>query len=347
MTSTEIAELPAHPALKTRRAIMLLAVLSPVTAEVLSTSTPILLFLFPFVAVFQIAFYGSAALLIRETARRLGLGRRSILLFGAAYGIFEEALINNTWFNAHWPDTLYLRHYGEYGGVNWLWAENLTFFHAIISISIPIFLAEMFFPQLAERPWLSKRGIIAFAVVFGAASAIGLTIFGFIMYRGVGYYGPPFWPYVTAVALCILSIGMGLQKSRNLRKIRQTKLPKLWFLRLFGFCGAVYEIISSGYFQPRIPAGVAIIITACVYGYMAAQVWRWSGIEGWGRRQILALCFGFLGLFIFIVAPIVEVIGHIGAKPAHGSLLIAALYCIALAYLSHREKKAANIFVMP
>ncbi len=347
MASEKVMELSAQKTQKTRKAILLLAILSPLTAEVLSSSTPILLFLIPYVAVFQIAFYGFGALLIRETVYRLGLGRRSILLLGAAYGIFEEALINNTWFNTHWPDVLYLKQYGDFWGINWLWGENLTFFHAVISISIPIFLAEMIFPQFASRPWLSKRGIIAIAIVFGIDSAISLALFGFILYRGVGYSSPPFWQYLAILALCVLFIVLGLQKPRGSRKIRPVKPPKLWLLRLFGFFGSLFEIVSGGFFQPRIPALVAIIITACIYSCMAALIWRWSSAEGWGNRQILALSYGFLGLFLFIIAPIIEFIGHIGAKPTHGELLVAAVYILVLTYLSHREKQAARISVVP
>lgn len=81
---------------RTRGAILTLALLSPLTAEVLTGSTPILPFLFPTTILYQVLFYGSGALLIREAVRRRGLGWPSIVLLGGAYGILEEGLVNVT-----------------------------------------------------------------------------------------------------------------------------------------------------------------------------------------------------------------------------------------------------------
>ncbi|MBA3825819.1 MAG: hypothetical protein H0X24_18205, partial [Ktedonobacterales bacterium] len=61
LTALAAPEPPAKP-LRTRAAIWTLALLSPITAEVLTGATPILLFLIPLAAGYQILFYGSGAL---------------------------------------------------------------------------------------------------------------------------------------------------------------------------------------------------------------------------------------------------------------------------------------------
>ncbi len=88
-----------RPPRRTQFAVMALYLLAPFTGEVLSGSTPLLGFSDPFVLIWETALYGSAALLIREIARRRGLGWTSIVLLGAAYGVFEEGLVINIWFN--------------------------------------------------------------------------------------------------------------------------------------------------------------------------------------------------------------------------------------------------------
>ncbi|HEY7835437.1 MAG TPA: hypothetical protein VIG30_17810, partial [Ktedonobacterales bacterium] len=164
-------------------AILLLFFLAGFTAEVLTGSTPILVYLTnPFSFIFNPLLYGCGALLVREIVRHRGLGWTSVLWLGAAYGIFEEGLVINTWADpwAHDVCTLVkgvatgLCDFSRVGGINLLWALELTTFHAIISITIPILLVELIFPSRAARPWLRRRGIIACVVAEGICLLCGL-----------------------------------------------------------------------------------------------------------------------------------------------------------------------------
>src|SRR5215208_3347377 len=111
-------------------------------AEVLFGATPVsnLGALLPDVAV-----YGCGALLIREVVRRRGLGWSSILLLGVAFGIVEEGLALESLFNPG------LFNAGDLGGralgINWVWAQWTLGYHAVWSISIPIVLTELVFPD--------------------------------------------------------------------------------------------------------------------------------------------------------------------------------------------------------
>src|SRR5690349_10616134 len=90
--------------LRTWPALLTLFLLPGVTAEMLTGSTPVLVYLTnPFSLITNTLIYGSGAILIREVARRRGLGWTSILLMGAAYGVFEEGLVVNTWANPWLP----------------------------------------------------------------------------------------------------------------------------------------------------------------------------------------------------------------------------------------------------
>src|SRR5258707_57155 len=95
------------PPLPRRRlwpALLTLYFLAPAVGELLSGSTPPLLFISPFSLLFEAGLYGSGAILVRELARRRGLGWGSIVLLGAAYGILEEGLVVTSWFNPYLPD---------------------------------------------------------------------------------------------------------------------------------------------------------------------------------------------------------------------------------------------------
>jgi hypothetical protein len=70
----------------------------PILGEVFSFNTPPLAFILdPSNFIFEPALYGSGALLIREVARRRGVGWPAILVMGAAYGILEEGVFIHSW----------------------------------------------------------------------------------------------------------------------------------------------------------------------------------------------------------------------------------------------------------
>ena len=121
--------------------ILVLFILPVVIAELFSGSTPVSR---AEQLVLEMFFYGPAALLIREIVRRNRLGWFSILLFGIAFGVIEECILLQSVFNPHFLNndmTL-----GRRWGVNWVWAEIIIVYHAVWSITVPIFFAELLFP---------------------------------------------------------------------------------------------------------------------------------------------------------------------------------------------------------
>jgi len=141
--------------------ILLLFILSPLIAELLFGSTPASR---SFQLIFETFFYGSAVLLIREIARRNHLGWISIILLGIAFGVIEECLLLQSVFNPNFLGNDLT--YGRTLGVNWVWAEYIIGYHAIWSITIPILVTELIFPNKSAHPWLSKTGLGITAVVY-------------------------------------------------------------------------------------------------------------------------------------------------------------------------------------
>jgi len=152
--------------------ILVLFVLSPIIAELLSGSTPVSR---SEQLIFESLFYGSAALLIREFVRRRNLGWFSIILLGIAFGIIEESLLLQSSFNPHFLN--FDLSFGRFLGVNWVWSEIIIINHSIWSITIPVLLAELIFADRNNKPWLSSFGIGIFTILY-LLSSFGLyTIF--------------------------------------------------------------------------------------------------------------------------------------------------------------------------
>lgn len=166
------------------RPLLLLALFSPLVAEFLlgdqylSGSVDFALqagMLLSFVA-----FYGMAAVLLREVARRLRMGWPGLLLLALAFGIFEEGLITQTLFNPHYLglDLLAPGHIDALG-IGAPWTLFVLSLHVIWSIATPIAIIEAWrgTDGAADlRPWLGRVGIAVCLIIFilGAA-AIGLT----------------------------------------------------------------------------------------------------------------------------------------------------------------------------
>ena len=136
--------------------------LAPLIGEVLFGATP--LSRLPAVLL-QVGLYGGAAVLIRELVVRRNRRQWWLVVLGLAYGMFEEGLVLQSLFNAHFRGLDVLGSYGRAAGVNWIWAMFIVPYHAVFSIAIPIVFTELLFPAWRGKPWLGKRGLWSVAAV--------------------------------------------------------------------------------------------------------------------------------------------------------------------------------------
>lgn len=169
--------------------VIMLAVLSPLTAEFLLGDqylqglppAPVQIVMF----LAFVAFYGMAAVLIRELGRRLRVGWPGLLLLALGYGIFEEGLITQTLFNPHYLglDLLAPGHIAALG-MGAPWTVFVISLHVVWSICTPIAIVEAWYGsrrpnrqrndaigQPATESWLGPVGVTVCIVVLliGAA----------------------------------------------------------------------------------------------------------------------------------------------------------------------------------
>ena len=154
-----------------RRPIFALLILAPSIPELLTGSTPITLLAidplrFAFQMALNIGLYGTGALLIREASAKWNKGWATILLLGAAYGIMEEGIAVHTFFQSSGNPVGIMGTYGRAFGVNWVWVVGLTLFHSLYSISIPILLVQLLYPDIKRKPWMDRSLLALTAFVY-------------------------------------------------------------------------------------------------------------------------------------------------------------------------------------
>lgn len=126
----------------------------------LSTATPPLTLLLPWNLALVVALYGSGALLCRELAHRWGLGLPGLALLGAAYGVYEEALVDRFWFDPGYARATGVGGYSQVWHTNLLLAAHLTVFHSAVSVCSSVVVVTRLFPRERDRAWVGPRGLV-------------------------------------------------------------------------------------------------------------------------------------------------------------------------------------------
>ncbi|MGC2290061.1 MAG: hypothetical protein WA688_09450 [Thermoplasmata archaeon] len=145
--------------LRSNRPALALVGLSILIPELLTGSTPVASLLNPVGDLFLLGLYGGGVLVIREVTLRWNRGWAPVLLLGAAYGIVEEGFGTKTFFDWVEIGRPNFGPYTHWAGVNWVWAGELTLFHAIFSIALPIALVGILFPASRGQRFLSRRNL--------------------------------------------------------------------------------------------------------------------------------------------------------------------------------------------
>src|SRR5262249_56727790 len=94
-------------------------------------------------------------------------------------------------------------------GTSWNWALNLTFYHAVISITIPMIWASLLLPRRYPMPWLGRKAVVALTLwMLGLCGALAYGV-ATTQFAAHGYTGPPLPPYPVAVRLTLAALLLG------------------------------------------------------------------------------------------------------------------------------------------
>jgi hypothetical protein len=279
--------------------IAVLIFLSPVLTELLMGTVHLtnLWLLLP-----EMSVYGTAALLVREVARRRRRGWGTLLLLGTAFSIAEECMILQTSLTPQFFPPAFDANFGWAHGVQWIYLTAMLWYESVYAIVLPIYLTEMLFPAQRDEPWVSDNGLAVTAGIFVLAS-IGVwqlwSRVGLQRYGPSTYQVPPLYIVAALAVIAIVVAGTLLIRpnAQATRKANRRPLrPWLVWLMSFGFSLAWFFLIILAYLpatslnglSPLIPIGAGMVWI----GIGLLIVRRISSAADWGDRQRLALIFG-------------------------------------------------------
>ncbi len=308
---------------------IVLLFLSPVIGELLSGSSPPAEFFNPLGFIMLAVLYGGGAILVRELTHRWDKGWPTLLVLGTAYGIAEEGLMCKSFFDPNWMDLGTLGSYGRWIGVNWVWSQELTIYHCVFSIAIPILLIGILFPARRRQAWVSKRKLWVLFILWVLNAAV---IFSFI-----SKYRPPVVHYLVTMAvtagLCILAWRMPGSVSGEKKKA----VRAFWFLPV-GFVGTL-ALFFLVWVVPK--SGIHPLLTmSLMTGLVILVGWlvlRMSGGGAWTGRHKLAIVSGALGFFI-LLAPLQE-LDKTRKDNTTGMTVVALMMAIFLIWLALHIRK--------
>ncbi|GAB3912632.1 hypothetical protein GCM10027613_02720 [Microlunatus endophyticus] len=274
-----------------------------------------------------VAFYGMAAVLIHELARRLRLGWTGILLLALGYGIFEEGLITQSLFNPHYLGlSLIQPGYVPMLGIGAPWTIFVISLHVVWSISAPIAITEAWYgrddPEHVVRPWLGRVGIVVCLVIFVLAAAataafsiasdphrfvapparliitalaVGTAVVLAVRLRG--RQPPPVQPTVraTVISAALVVVAAGLFESTDKLSglspwLRTAIVAALWLVMLVilsGWSRRGSTVVPPGPAPFGLAAGA--VITYCWVGLVSAVSAGPAGIAEQSVLVIIAL----------------------------------------------------------
>jgi len=103
--------------------------------------------------------YAFPVLLIREAVVAWNKWIASLLALGISYGALNEGLLAKTYFAVNPNSPVLGGGAGDWLGINWPWVTEITLFHMIVSISVPVMLSFLIFPETRQVRFLTARTI--------------------------------------------------------------------------------------------------------------------------------------------------------------------------------------------
>jgi hypothetical protein len=269
--------MPTPPPARWRLALGLL-LLAPLCAEYITgydTTTGNFLALLGSLLIFA-PLYGAPALLIREVARRSGMGWPGILALAMALGILQAGVVDQSLFSEsyrgidYWDDLI---------GPTWIEpfgfaaasAMGFVVGHAVWSFGIPIALVESLRPELSRRPWLRLPGLVVTTLLYLAAAALILSD----VLANEEDHASAAQIAGSLVAVALLA-GFAFTVGRRRPALRGTAVPRPLVIGLLSLIAALaFNFVPETW--PGVAAGLALLAVSAVLVGLLSRSRRWTG----------------------------------------------------------------------
>lgn len=283
---------------------IVLMIISPLIAEVLPGATRFSsMFVFPI----EVCVWGGGALLIRYAVKRWQLEWINMLFLALALSVAEECLIQQT---SLAPMVIQLKGvvYGRVLGVNYVYFMWALVYESVFVVFLPIFLAELIFPDSREDLWISKAGLVAvisFLLIGSGLAWFTWTQIARIKVFHLSSYDPPFLAILIALFVFggLIFYALGPFKSRMILKPAALKPPAPFILIFSGLLWAVlwYGFVLLGFgIAPSFPPLIAVVLGLLIVAIILYFVPRWVIHEGWQSTHVFAIIYGALLGSMFI-----------------------------------------------
>lgn len=275
------------------RALWVLAFLSPIIAELLSGSSPPLEFFNPISFALLLGLYGAGVLVVRELAVMWRLGWMGIIVLGAAYGILEEGVAIKSFFDPFWMDLGGLGEYGRYVGTNWVWAVWLTIYHSMISITLPILITWLLYPNLRNTRLTNFSSFGALLVIL----LLDVVVCTLLLNRFVPFI--PMWLLAVAAVFGLTYYAKHIPRGFMMpREDHPTWSP--FKFAVLGFLMISLDFLLAGAFAgTSVPPIVPVILMLVVAAFTVTCIRDFMG-RGNNEPQVAAFISGPLAFFVVL-----------------------------------------------
>ncbi len=291
----------------------------------------------PLALVFGVLFfaplYGAPAVLIREVTRRFGLGWPTILLMATAFGLIEAGLIDQSLFDPAYRDITFWDDLRDPTFIPWFGSSAFMLLlfvsgHVFGSIAAPIALAESWWPERRDRPWLGVPGLLVIALLWGLGAL-------FVLQDQLGSTTFRISPgQLAGTAAAVVGLVVLALTRRRTPPLGTGAPPAPWVVALVtALLLTVRSMVPTGWVGTLMGAG-AILAWLVLAG-------RWSRRESWTGAHVVAAVIGDLlsiGLPAFLTTPLGDL--DPVAKLVSNVALLALV--LAVAARGYRREQAAG-----
>jgi hypothetical protein len=310
---------------------IVIALASPMIAELLTSSAPPGVFFVPWIFALFVGFYGVGTLLAREAAARWNAGWPTIFLLGCVFGVLEEGLAAKTFFDPGWHALGPLEQHGRALGVNWVWTLAITLFHATYSVALPIVLARVLYPTQRRGPWVPGWGL----VLLGAVFLMDLAVFHF----NGNKYDVPVAQTVAALLAAKVLVWLARRMSAwRLGTVGTTRIGGWRFLLLGAGAGGAWLLGCFVVPSLGLPAWVTAGWFVMVAAITVALLRRWIADErSFFPARAFALFAGALLPYV-VLGPYQEM-NPSRTDSAAGMAVVSIGVAVALAWIGRRVRR--------
>lgn len=251
---------------------------------------------------FLIPLYGVGALLIREFSRYHQLGWAGIVSLSIAFGLIEEGLLTQSFFNADYYHAGLISYaYVDALGTSFFWVVFVLGLHSLGSICLPILMTEIFTCEaLRKKVWFGKGLFFLFLTIYilGALSIYIGTQAAF------SYQSSVMQKTSVLIAAGLFVVLPFFYKRRKATAGYSTPSPVCVFFIIFSICSYFF---AQHYLKVEFIFGEYFVIFSMLLSYILGfyLIFRWCSNYRWREAHQLSIClslliiYSILGLYQF------------------------------------------------